>query len=104
MKYIFLVLLATIFVVEPKEVKHPLHYNVDEAPRLFQDFIVQYKKRYKNNQDAQAHFEAFKENLKQLNKQNEERFPTEFFSINQFSDFTAAEKSLHPNLFSKPSG
>lgn len=101
MKSIVLVLLASILVVVAKKEKEPLQYNLDEAPRLFQEFMIQYKKRYKNNRDAQTHFEAFKENLKQLNKQNLESFPAEFYSINQFSDLTGAEKSLYPNLFSK---
>lgn len=103
MKSVVLVVLVAIFVVVAKKVIQPPQYDLDEAPKLFQKFIVEYKKRYKNNQDAQAHFEAFKENLKQLNKQNLERFPAEFFSINQFSDFTGAEKSIYPSIFSKTS-
>lgn len=103
MKSIVLVLPAVIFVVVATKVKKTPHYNLDEAPKLFQDFIVKYKKKYQSNNDAQAHFEAFKENLKQLNKQNEEHFPAEFYSINQFSDFTGPEKILQPHLFSKKS-
>lgn len=103
MKSIVLVLNAVILLVVATKVEKPPHYNLDEAPKLFQDFIVKYRKIYKSNNDAQAHFEAFRENLKQLNKQNEEHFPAEFYSINQFSDFTGPEKSLHPNLYLKMS-
>lgn len=101
MKFIVLVLFGTILVVVAKEATKLMHYDLDEAPQLFQAFIIQYNKRYKNNRDAQVHFEAFKANLKQLNKQNEEHFPHDFFSINQFSDFTGPEKNLHSNIFTK---
>lgn len=103
MKSIVLILLAALLVVVAKEAMKPLQYNLDEAPALFQTFIIQYKKRYKSGKDVQAHFDAFKDNLVQMNRQNMEHFPNEVYTINQFSDLNGAEKSRFPNIFSKKS-
>lgn len=104
MKSVILILLAVILVVVAKEARKPLHYDLDEAPKLFQQFVIRYKKRYKNGKDVQVHFDAFKDNLEQMNRQNEARFPNEVFSIDQFSDLTVIDKKQYPTLFKKISG
>ncbi|CAG4983087.1 unnamed protein product [Colias eurytheme] len=65
------------------------HYNLEEAETLFEKFIQDYNRVYKDEHDRQIHYEAFVNSLKLINKLNEENSAT--YDINRFSDYTTEE-------------
>ncbi|CAH1645458.1 unnamed protein product [Spodoptera littoralis] len=50
--------------------KHP--YDIEKADELFELFMKKYQKVYTSEDDKQAHFQVFVENLKKVNQMNEE--------------------------------
>ncbi|KAH9633313.1 hypothetical protein HF086_004027 [Spodoptera exigua] len=71
------------------------HYDLTKADELFEKFIKDFEREYKDEDDKQLHFEAFVESLKKINKLNKEN-PTTTFGINQFADYTEQERQ---NMF-----
>lgn len=72
-------------------------YDLSKARELFEQFIKDYDRSYKDTVDKEKHFAAFKNNLIQLNKDNENN-PNGTFVINRFTDYTA-EEWVHINGF-----
>ncbi|XP_075973584.1 uncharacterized protein LOC142974898 [Anticarsia gemmatalis] len=70
---------------------HKEYYDVNDAPNLFEKFVKDYNKVYKDEADRQVHYEAFVNNLKHINKSNAD-FPLTAFGVNMFSDYTDAER------------
>ncbi|MDK0628402.1 hypothetical protein P5F04_16240 [Clostridium perfringens] len=68
-----------------------VYYNLDEAPQLFETFIKDYQKEYKDDADKQVHYEAFKNNLSKINQQNEQS-KSATFGINKFADYTDEDR------------
>lgn len=67
------------------------HYDINDAPGLFEKFMKAYSRHYKDEEDKQIHYEAFVESLKNVNKLNEN--PNSLiYDLNEFSDYTAEEK------------
>lgn len=91
MKSLILVLLVgTVAVLCSKE---GIHYSLSDAPQLFEKFIKDYKKVYKNEEDKQIHYEAFKKFLKKINQQNIDN-PHATFGITEFADKIRAWKLM----------
>jgi hypothetical protein len=65
-------------------------YDLSKTPELFEKFIKDFGRKYKDDADRQIHYEAFAKTLKIMNKQNEEN-PLATFAINKFSDYTESE-------------
>lgn len=71
------------------------YYDINEAPKYFAQFMIDYNRTYKNEEDKAVHYAAFIENLKSINRLNAIS-TTATFGINKFSDYTAEEeKHLH---------
>lgn len=89
MKFICHILL---FVVAAMAVNYKPHYNLHDAPALFEKYIIDYNRNYKDDEDKAAHYEAFVKNLKEINKLNAE-YPTDgaTYDINKFTDYTPEE-------------
>ncbi|XP_075973653.1 uncharacterized protein LOC142974959 [Anticarsia gemmatalis] len=90
---ILLVVAATTVYATPVD-PPPLdkeYYDVNDAPNLFEKFIKDYNKQYTDDADRQVHYEAFVNNLKNINKWNAEQ-PLTAYGINQFSDFTDEQR------------
>lgn len=70
-------------------------YDLKEAPELFDKFIQDYNKQYKDSYDLLFHYEAFKNSLRNINRGNS--VPSSVtFDINQFTDYTPVLlKKLH---------
>lgn len=83
---ILILLVGTVVVLCRKD----LHINLDDAPELFEKFIKDYKRVYKDDEDRKIHYEAFKTNLKKINKSNQDN-PLAEFGITQFADYTEEE-------------
>lgn len=74
-------------------------YNLHEAPKLFEKFMVEYKKKYKDHEDLKAHYNTFVENLKEINRINSDKEVSSVADINLFTDLSEAERS---HLFGVP--
>ncbi|XP_022831096.1 cysteine proteinase-like [Spodoptera litura] len=78
------------------------HYDVEKADEIFEQYIKDYRKEYKDENDKQVHFKAFVETLKEINKLNEES-KTAISGINQFADYTEKEwKAMFDSTLIKP--
>ena len=66
------------------------HYDIKDAPVLFEKFVKEYNKHYKSEADRKEHYDAFVKTLHQINESNA-KSGTATFDINRFSDYTPEE-------------
>lgn len=66
-------------------------YDLNEADTLFEKFIKDYNREYKDAADRELHFNAFKKNLEAINTHNKASSHATF-GINKFADYTDDEK------------
>lgn len=59
-------------VVVPMQIKTPevVVYDLEEADRLFEDFIITYGKEYVNEAEKAWRLQIFKANLREVNERN----------------------------------
>ncbi|CAG9584721.1 unnamed protein product [Danaus chrysippus] len=67
------------------------HYDINEAPALFEKFIKHFNKTYKDAEDREIHYQAFVQSLKDINRLNAEQ-PDTTYGITQFTDYTDADE------------
>lgn len=65
-------------------------YDLEKASELFTKFMEDHNKTYANDEDKAKHYNAFVENLKKINRLNEQN-PMTTFGINKFADYTPEE-------------
>lgn len=65
-------------------------YDLKDAPKLFEKFIKDYNKVYKNEEDRDMHYKTFVSNLKYINEVNSEG-KSFTVDINLFSDMKEEE-------------
>ncbi|KAJ8730033.1 hypothetical protein PYW07_017071 [Mythimna separata] len=68
-------------------VKRNVYYDLKDAPVLFEKFIRDYHRRYKDLDDRNIHYFYFCINLVKINKLNRES-PLNSVAINHFTDFS----------------
>ncbi|CAH2106306.1 unnamed protein product [Euphydryas editha] len=90
MRFICCILL---FVVAAMAVNDKPYYNLDDAPALFEKFIIDYNRSYKDEADKAMHYEAFLKSLQEINEANAKQ-SSATFDINKFTDYTS-EESKH---------
>ncbi|CAH3835207.1 unnamed protein product [Pieris brassicae] len=66
------------------------HYDINDAPALFEKFIKDYNKHYKDAADREVHYKAFVNTLEKINKWNSVG-SSSTADINQFTDITPEE-------------
>lgn len=66
-------------------------YDMNDSENIFEKFMADFKKSYKDQEDQDIHFEHFKENLEVINELNEKHYPDTTFSVNRFSDYSKEE-------------
>ncbi|KAI5651722.1 cathepsin propeptide inhibitor domain (I29) domain-containing protein [Phthorimaea operculella] len=66
-------------------------YDLNQAQELFEQFIKQYNREYKDDEDKRIHYEAFVKNLEKINQLNSQPNQTATFGINKFADYTEDE-------------
>lgn len=79
---------STIYALEPEETYDYVDlqvYNVNDAQKLFGDFVKQYKKHYKNESERLDRYKIFVDNIEYLNRINLEAGKT-VYQVNQFAD------------------
>ncbi|XP_061377334.1 uncharacterized protein LOC133318886 [Danaus plexippus] len=89
----FLICFLSLTVTVTYALDKPYYYLKD-APALFEKFIKDYDRHYKNEADRQVHYEAFVKSLKEINRANAEH-PGTVFDINLFADYTEEENEHH---------
>ncbi|CAF4870093.1 unnamed protein product [Pieris macdunnoughi] len=68
------------------------HYNLNDAPALFEKFIKDYDRHYKDAADREEHYIAFVNSLEYINKANAKAGDGGATSdINKFADLTPEE-------------
>lgn len=67
------------------------YYDINDAPALFEKFIKDFDKTYKDAEDREIHYQAFVQSLKDINRLNSEQ-PDTTYDINQFADYTEADQ------------
>ncbi|XP_039754570.1 actinidain-like [Pararge aegeria] len=73
-------------------------YNIDDAPALFEKFIEDYDREYKDEEEKEVRYQAFLESLKGIIERNaKETNPEMIYSINEFADLTTEEKNAMLN-------
>lgn len=91
MKSNCLVTLCALAVLVIMATADSTKYDVSKASDLFEQFIKDYQRVYKDETDKQIHFEAFKNSLMTSNRLNAED-PSATYGINKFADYTEDEK------------
>ncbi|XP_053607914.1 uncharacterized protein LOC128673819 [Plodia interpunctella] len=71
------------------------YYDVNEAGALFEQFMKDNNRNYKDEEDKRVHYEAFKANLVKINELNA-KSDSATFGINKFADYTESERK---NMF-----
>uniref|UniRef100_A0A2H1V5K7 SFRICE_009197 n=1 Tax=Spodoptera frugiperda TaxID=7108 RepID=A0A2H1V5K7_SPOFR len=61
-------------------------YKLSEAPRLFEKYVKDFNKKYKDEENYQRHYYIFFENLKEINNNNSDKESTFTSDINMFTD------------------
>lgn len=72
-----------------------VHYNLDDAPRLFDKFVKDYDKVYKNKQDKKTHFDQFKKNLQTMDNALNGKNVSSIEGINQHADLNKKELRMY---------
>ncbi|CAG9584724.1 unnamed protein product [Danaus chrysippus] len=67
------------------------HYDVNNAPALFEKYIKDYNKSYKDAADREVHYQAFVKSLQEINEANARPSGT-IYDLNNFSDYTPEEQ------------
>ncbi|CAH2238328.1 jg17485 [Pararge aegeria aegeria] len=71
------------------------HYDSSNGPALFEKFIKDYNKVYKDDADKEVHYQAFLKSLKVINEANAAQ-SSATFDLNEFADYTPEQrKFLH---------
>lgn len=71
-------------------------YNLDDASQLFEKFIVDHDRHYKDEADRKEHYDAFVKTLKYVNEVNAKQTGYTL-GITLFADQTEAERRARPS-------
>uniref|UniRef100_A0A2A4J449 Cathepsin propeptide inhibitor domain-containing protein n=1 Tax=Heliothis virescens TaxID=7102 RepID=A0A2A4J449_HELVI len=84
-------ILALVAIASAAPAGDKPHYDLNKTEEYFEKYIKDFHKVYKNDADREAHYRAFADSLKQINKLNEES-DSATFGINNFTDYTEEER------------
>lgn len=76
-------------MVTPSE-GNKLFFDVNDAAALFEKFVKDYEKQYKDEADREEHYQAFIRSLHRINELNSKQ-NTATYGINKFADYTEEE-------------
>lgn len=65
-------------------------FDVNDAAALFEKFVKDYDKQYKDEADREEHYQAFIRSLHRINELNAKQ-STATYGINKFADYTEEE-------------
>lgn len=82
-----------VAVITHKPVPVGTVYNIQDAPQLFEKFIKDFNKQYKDDEEYQRRYGNFVKTLKNINEVNSMK--RSFVSdINSFADWDEAERAV----------
>ncbi|CAB3230380.1 unnamed protein product [Arctia plantaginis] len=76
----------------------PQYYDLGKAQTYFKEFVTKFGKKYSTKIEMNYRFEIFQENLKEVNKLNQEE-NANVFGINQFMDLDIQDFIQHHTGF-----
>ncbi|XP_041978768.1 fruit bromelain-like [Aricia agestis] len=89
----------TMDLGKPVAGKKKILYDLNKAPEIFEQYIKDFNKSYKDDADKQEHYKAFVESLKTINRGNSNPDDTASYGLNDFADYTPEQrKFLHGGL------
>lgn len=65
-------------------------FDVNEAEKLFEQFVKDHNKQYKDAEERETRYQIFVKSLHKINKLNSES-PSATYGINKFADYTEDE-------------
>ncbi|CAH0723331.1 unnamed protein product, partial [Brenthis ino] len=83
-------IICFVFLAVTLAIDNKPQYDLKDAPALFEKFMKDYNRHYKDEADKNVHYEAFVESLKFIIDANKAH-PSATFDINKFSDYTMDE-------------
>lgn len=91
--FFFTLFLETVCLMLDATCPKREHYNLEDAPKLFIQFIKDYSRYYLNSYDLLLHYDAFRSALIDINYWNQQTPPDskEVYGINKYADFTMEE-------------
>ncbi|CAH2106305.1 unnamed protein product [Euphydryas editha] len=90
----FIICILLFVVATMASISYP-YYDLNDAPALFEKFIIEHNRHYKNRYDKLIHYKAFVKSLIDINQNNAAQSGA-MFDINEFADYTPEETE---NLF-----
>ncbi|NP_001037057.1 BCP inhibitor precursor [Bombyx mori] len=90
-------LIATVVMASSAETDTPRHYDLNQAKELFEIFVKEHNREYKDDADRELHYQSFKKHLAEINQLNEKN-PYTTFGINKFADYTPEEQQSRLGL------
>lgn len=91
MRSISVVLVLVAVAIANASITPKPHYDIDKAPELYEQYLKDYNKHYKDEATKNEHYLAFVKALKKINEYNAEPNNTAVFGLNQFTDYTEEE-------------
>ncbi|CAB3224256.1 unnamed protein product [Arctia plantaginis] len=73
-------------------------YKLEDAPKLFKQFIKDYDKKYKNEEDKSEHYKTFVNTLKEINMINSNKEYSSTVDINLFADLSTEERQQYSGV------
>lgn len=83
--------LVAAAVAKPVDNDPPKFYNLEDAPKLFEQFIKDNNREYKDEADRKVHYDAFVNTLKYVNEENAKGH-SYTLGITLFADLTEDER------------
>ncbi|KAI5651715.1 cathepsin propeptide inhibitor domain (I29) domain-containing protein [Phthorimaea operculella] len=99
MKYLFVFCTFTIKLsveqhwLPPGANPDMVQYPIQEGPRLYQEFVKRYNKKFQNEQEYQFRYNNFLKTLHIINEMNRDSLGPQV-GPNFFADFTSAEQQI----------
>lgn len=96
MIYIIQILLLVLIVIQLVYAGYQTpYYSLKDAPSLFDKFVKDFNKVYKNKEDRRTHFEQFKKNLGKINDFVNGKNFSSIEGIDQFTDMNEKEARIY---------
>lgn len=84
-------LLAIISAFDGLELRFPFHYNLAQAPSLYDEFIKKYGRDFRTNKEKNLRYNAFLKTLKTVNNNNAQS-GSQKLKVNKYADYTDEER------------
>nr|XP_049699542.1 uncharacterized protein LOC126055239 [Helicoverpa armigera] len=84
-------ILALVAIASAAPAGDKPYYDLNKTQEYFEKYVKDFHKVYKDDADREAHYRAFADSLKRINKYNAES-DSATFDVNDFTDYTEEER------------